>query len=73
MWTAGGVIADWELAPFIDLGAITKKLDTISTRDFELNPGVGFRATVRPNIAGRVDIGFGKEGPAVFVGLGYPF
>ena len=72
-WEIFNVIADWELAPFIDLGAITKKLDTISTRDFELNPGVGFRATVRPNIAGRVDIGFGKEGPAVFVGLGYPF
>jgi Omp85 superfamily domain len=72
-WEIFNVTADWEVAPFIDLGAITKELDTISTRDFELNPGIGFRATVRPNIVGRVDIGFGKEGPAVFVGLGYPF
>ncbi len=72
-WEIFNVTADWELAPFIDLGAITKSLDTISTRDFELNPGIGFRATVRPNIVGRVDIGFGNEGPAVFVGLGYPF
>ena len=72
-WEIFNVTADWEVAPFIDLGAITKQLDTISTRDFELNPGIGFRATVRPNIVGRVDIGFGKEGPAVFVGLGYPF
>ena len=72
-WEIFNVTADWEMAPFIDLGAITKELDSISTRDFELNPGIGFRATVRPNIVGRVDIGFGKEGPAVFVGLGYPF
>ena len=72
-WEIFNVIADWEVAPFMDLGAITKQLDTISTRDFELNPGIGFRATVRPNIVGRVDIGFGKEGPALFVGLGYPF
>ena len=72
-WEIFNVTADWEIAPFIDLGAITKELDSISTRDFELNPGIGLRATVRPNIVGRVDIGFGKEGPAVFVGLGYPF
>ena len=72
-WEIFNVTADWELAPFIDFGAITKELDSISARDFELNPGIGFRATVRPNIVGRVDIGFGKEGPAVFVGLGYPF
>ena len=72
-WEIFNVTADWEVAPFIDLGAITKELDSISTRDFEFNPGIGFRATVRPNIVGRVDIGFGNEGPAVFVGLGYPF
>jgi hypothetical protein len=72
-WEIFNVTADWELAPFIDLGAITKRLDSISTHDFEFNPGIGFRATVRPNIVGRVDIGFGNEGPAVFVGLGYPF
>jgi hypothetical protein len=35
--------------------------------------GVGFRAVVRPNVVGRVDIGFGKEGPAIFATLGYPF
>jgi hypothetical protein len=28
---------------------------------------------VRPNIVGRIDVGVGREGPAVFVGLGYPF
>lgn len=72
-WEVFGVRADWELAPFIDLGSVMKSLDEADTRSFEFNPGIGFRAVVSPNIIGRVDVGIGKEGPAVFVGLGYPF
>lgn len=72
-WEIFNVTADWELAPFIDLGSVMKSLNRISTHNFEFNPGIGLRAVVRPNILGRVDIGFGKDGPAVFVGLGYPF
>lgn len=72
-WEVFGVRADWELAPFIDLGSVMKTLDEADTKSFEFNPGIGFRAVVSPNIIGRVDVGFGKDGPAVFVGLGYPF
>jgi len=72
-WNLFDVNTDWELAPFIDFGAVMESLDRADTRSFEFNPGIGFRAVVRPNIVGRVDIGFGNEGPAVFVGLGYPF
>ncbi len=72
-WRLFDVNTDWELAPFIDLGAVMESLDKGTSTDFEFNPGVGFRAVVRPNIVGRVDIGFGKDGPSVFVGLGYPF
>lgn len=72
-WEVFGVTADWELAPFIDLGAVMESLDKANWTDFEFNPGIGFRAIVRPNIVGRVDLGIGKDGPAVFVGLGYPF
>ena len=72
-WRLFNVNTDWELAPFIDFGAVMESLDKAETRNFEFNPGIGFRAVVRPNIVGRVDIGFGNEGPAVFVGLGYPF
>jgi outer membrane protein assembly factor BamA len=72
-WEVFGVRADWELAPFIDLGSVMKSLDEGDRDSFEFNPGVGFRAVVSPNIIGRVDVGFGKDGPAVFVGLGYPF
>lgn len=72
-WAVFNVNTDWELAPFIDLGAVMESLDKASTKNFEFNPGIGFRAVVRPNIVGRVDLGIGKDGPQVFVGLGYPF
>ncbi|MDD2899914.1 MAG: BamA/TamA family outer membrane protein [Desulfuromonadaceae bacterium] len=72
-WEVFGVTADWEVAPFFDLGGVMESLNKASSANFEVNPGIGFRAIVRPNIVGRVDLGFGKDGPAVFVGLGYPF
>jgi len=72
-WEIFNVTADWELAPFVDLGAVMESLDKANGRNFEFNPGLGIRAVVRPNIVGRVDIGIGKDGPALFVGLGYPF
>lgn len=72
-WDVFDVKADWEIAPFFDFGAVMERLDKANGRQFELNPGLGIRAVVRPNIVGRVDIGLGKDGPALFVGLGYPF
>lgn len=72
-WEIFNVTADWEIAPFVDLGAVMESLDKADTNHFEFNPGIGFRAIVRPNIVGRVDLGIGRDGPAVFVGLGYPF
>jgi outer membrane protein assembly factor BamA len=72
-WEIFNVTADWEVAPFIDFGSVMKALDRADTDSFEFNPGIGIRAIVRPNIIGRIDVGFGKEGPAVYVGLGYPF
>jgi len=72
-WEIFGVTADWELAPFIDLGLVTRSLTTADAQDFEFNPGIGIRAVVRPNIVGRLDIGIGRDGPALFLGLGYPF
>jgi outer membrane protein assembly factor BamA len=72
-WNVFGVQADWELAPFIDLGGVMKTLADANAKSFQFNPGFGFRAVIRPNIVGRIDVGVGGEGPAVFVGLGYPF
>jgi hemolysin activation/secretion protein len=72
-WVVFSVSADWEVAPFVDLGAVMESLDRATTGSFEFNPGIGFRAFVRPNFVGRVDLGVGRSGPAIFVGLGYPF
>jgi len=72
-WEVFGVRADWELAPFLDIGGVLGSLGDFSVGNLEFNPGIGFRAVVQPNIVGRLDVGFGGEGPSVFVGLGYPF
>ncbi|MCM0081416.1 outer membrane protein assembly factor [Geomonas sp. Red32] len=72
-WEVFKVKADWELAPFVDLGTVMRSLVEVKRQSFEFNPGIGIRAVVRPNIVGRIDVGFGKDGPAVFAGLGYPF
>jgi hypothetical protein len=72
-WSVFDVNADWEFAPFIDIGAVSGSVGTLLGESFRVNPGLGLRAVVRPNIVGRVDAGWGKEGVAVFVGLGYPF
>ncbi len=72
-WAIFNVNTDWEIAPFIDLGSVMKNILEASPKAFQFNPGIGFRAVVRPNIVGRVDIGLGDEGPSLFVGLGYPF
>ena len=57
----------------MDLGGVMKSLVQTNAKSFQFNPGFGFRAVIRPNIVGRIDVGVGGEGPAVFVGLGYPF
>ncbi|MBU5611505.1 outer membrane protein assembly factor [Geomonas sp. Red51] len=72
-WEVFDVRADWELAPFVDIGGVADTVGDLRAGNIEVNPGFGFRAVVRPNILGRIDVGFGKDGPAVFVGLGYPF
>ncbi|HJV67324.1 MAG TPA: BamA/TamA family outer membrane protein [Geomonas sp.] len=72
-WEIFHVTADWELAPFIDFGSVMKSLVEATGKSFQFNPGIGLRTVVRPNIVGRIDVGVGKDGPAVFVGLGYPF
>ncbi len=72
-WQVFNVSADWELAPFLDVGSVVESIFKTRSENLQFNPGIGFRANVKPNIVGRVDIGYGDEGVAVFVGLGYPF
>ncbi len=72
-WRIFDVNTDVEIAPFLDIGSVMRDLSRIRSRNLEFNPGIGIRGVVRPNVVGRIDIGVGREGAAVFVGLGYPF
>jgi hypothetical protein len=61
-----------ELAPFLDFGRVNNEfLSRLGRTQF--NPGIGIRALSRPNVVGRIDVAYGKDGGNVFVGLDYPF
>jgi len=68
-----GVIADFEIAPFLDTGQVFNDFKNVSFKDYRMTPGVGFRGIVRPNVIGRVDYGYSREGGAVFAGLDFPY
>ena len=62
-----------EMTPFIDMGRTYQDFKFRQFNEWEFTPGVGFRGIVRPNVVGRVDWAYSKEGGAVFAGLHYPF
>lgn len=68
-----GIETNFEVAPFVDMGTVFPHLSDVQRKDFLFAGGVGFRAAVKPNVVGDVELGFGKEGPAVFVDINYPF
>lgn len=68
-----GVWSDWQAAPFVDVGRVYSSFRKDFFKSYQVDPGIGFRAVVQPNIVGRVDLGWGKEGLAAFVGLDFPF
>jgi len=67
------VAAEFEIAPFVDMGKVFDTFQKRQFRDYEITPGIGFRGIVRPNVVGRVDYGYSSEGGAVFAGLDFPF
>jgi outer membrane protein assembly factor BamA len=68
-----GVIPEFELAPFLDVGQVFSSLRKNLGDRLQVNPGVGFRGIVRPNVVGRLDLGFGREGTTIYVGIDFPF
>lgn len=68
-----GVAADFEIAPFLDTGQVFNSFKAVSFKDYRMTPGIGFRGIVRPNVVGRIDYGFSKEGGAIFAGLDFPY
>jgi outer membrane protein assembly factor BamA len=67
------VMAEFEVAPFIDMGKTFNTFKKRQFKDYEATPGIGFRGLVSPGTVGRIDYGYSKEGGAVFAGLDYPF
>ncbi len=68
-----GVTADFEVAPFLDTGQVFSDYRDVTFKDYRMTPGIGFRGIVRPNVVGRIDYGFSREGGAVFAGLDFPY
>jgi outer membrane protein assembly factor BamA len=68
-----GVTADFEIAPFLDTGQVFSSYRNVSFRDYRMTPGIGFRGIVRPNVVGRLDYGYSREGGAIFAGLDFPY
>jgi hypothetical protein len=64
---------DVELAPFVDLGRVFSRTSTLPFEQLHYVFGVGFRGIAKPFVVGKVDVGYGSEGVAVFTGLNYPF
>ncbi len=67
------VRADFEVAPFVDMGKVFSSFNAFDLNDLKITPGIGFRGIIRPNVVGRVDYGYSNEGGAVFAGLDFPF
>lgn len=68
-----GVNTEFEAAPFVDMGKVFSSTDQLVGSKFEVTPGIGFRGLAPPSVVGHVEIGVSREGPAIFVGLDYPF
>jgi outer membrane protein assembly factor BamA len=68
-----GVTTAFEAAPFLDMGKVFTNTDELIESKFEVTPGLALRGLAPPSVVGRVEIGVSREGPAIFVGLDYPF
>ena len=68
-----GVNAELQVAPFIDVGKVFNSLQQFLDTPFEVTPGIGIRGLAPPSVVGHVEFAYSREGPAIYVGLDYPF
>lgn len=66
-------VTDFQLAPFVETGTVFPSPERARVRYLETVAGVAMRVVVKPVVVGRVEIGAGREGPEVYVGIDYPF
>ncbi|MEO5865385.1 MAG: BamA/TamA family outer membrane protein [Nitrospiraceae bacterium] len=68
-----GASADFDIAPFLDTGQVFNDYKDVTFKSYRMTPGIGFRGIVRPNVVGRIDYGYSREGGAIFAGLDFPY
>lgn len=70
-----GVTSSWQIAPFLGVGEVFHDQRELTNPSlYAINPGVGFRALVEPNVVGRLDMGYSTQAGVVeYVGIGFPF
>lgn len=68
-----GVNAELQVAPFVDVGKVFNSLEQFLDTPFEITPGIGFRGLAPPSVVGHIEFAYSREGPAIYVGLDYPF
>lgn len=61
------------LVPFLDVGRVFSRWSDLDRTGWQPVGGLGIRLEMPPSTRGRLDIGFGREGVAVYLTLGYPF
>lgn len=70
---AGDILLDVEAAIFMDSGQVFPSFEELKFKNTQAVIGLGVRFVVRGQIVAKVDIGYGKDGSAIFAGLDYPF
>ncbi len=65
--------AGLQLVPFADVGRVFDGFRDLDRAAWQPVGGIGFRLELPPATRGRLDLGWGREGLAVFLTLGYPF
>ncbi|MBI5596490.1 MAG: BamA/TamA family outer membrane protein [Elusimicrobia bacterium] len=68
-----GVTTEFELAPFMGVGAVANSPHHVTARYARPVVGAAVRAIARPQVVGSIDVGVGREGPNVFMDINYSF
>jgi len=71
--TLMGVTTRFEVGPFFDIGTVFPHPEDMQTKYVKPVIGGSFRAVVKPNVVGSIDVGVGNEGVGTYVSINYPF
>ncbi len=69
----GDTAVDWEVAPFVDAGAVAPRATELRADDVQVSAGLGLRAGLRAGLVGRVDLAVSDEAFKFNAELRYPY